>query len=459
MNLGQSYTGKISDILNKLVSSDRRLNFEQLLALVLICVSVYFVINKPGMASLGFLAFSLLMPIVFHYPKLFFILLIGGKMMINGFYNVYIFGDINLLKIIGALVPLFLIAYMMIKRIDFNLYPLSKLIFIFLAEVVVSSIITIVGTRSFNDVEKLLRLLNGLTFYFAIPLIFKKEKDVKSLTKAWLISACFPLALAIYQIFTGRLHIQVASSVEGIHRVAGIYHDISSIYMAAIIFVLLIFLYHNTIRRRYTQVLFYACLALASFVIYRTYSKIAALILSVIMMIYSIRTRSRLFLLCTLILIIAIFFTASSGIYKRIERDITVREQFGDRIMFTGRVGLWRENIDSFMKYSLLNKLIGHETFGVHNDFLRILLDNGILGFIIYTSLLIAITAKIMNGLKFQADPFTADLIFIAFLSHIAFVIISFGLTPTQYTDYQWFHWGFLGIAMRRIYMYEREMP
>ena len=229
-----NFTAKTDDLINSIYS----INVEKILITLMLILSLYFVISKPSALAFGFLSVALLVPIFFRYPKNFFLILIAGKMIVNGLYNQYIYGGINVLKIIGAIVPILLIIYILIKRIDFRSYQFYLLIFLFVLEVILSSFLTIYTTRNFADAEKFLRLLNGISCYFAIPLLIKSKKDIRLLLTAWAISVCVPITLGVYQIFTGHLNIQQATGIIGFYRLSGIYHDVVSMYYAGLILIM-----------------------------------------------------------------------------------------------------------------------------------------------------------------------------------------------------------------------------
>jgi O-antigen ligase len=239
-------------------------------------------------------------------------------------------------------------------------------------------------------------------------------------------------------------------------------------YIPGLIFILVLFIFQDRFKviSKSNQLsfnfVFYLLLGIASLVIYRTYSKAGAIALAVILILFAFMHKNRILLFMSCIVVFMIFFTESSGVYKRFERDLAIREQFGDygkTLMFTGRVGLWEKNWDRFLYYQPIHKIFGYEGgMGTHSDYLRILLDNGIIGFILYLSILIMVFLKLMNGIKMKQDPFLWKIIVSALFSHISFVIISFGLTPSLQVDIQWFHWGIVGIALTKMRDLEKSI-
>ncbi len=447
-------TGKFNQLLN----SRRSLNYEQILTMVMVIVSVVYIIVKPGIAALGVLVFALLLPIIFRYPKVFLFILIAGKMLINAMYNVYIFGDVNILKIIGVFVPSFLIMYMLIKKVKINSYPFYALVLIFLAETVVSTLITLYGVRDVTAVVKLLRLSNGFACYFAIPLIFESDNDLKLFFKAWLTSISFPVLIGLYQIYTGQFHFQVTPGVGAHYRISGFYHDIASIVYPALILILIIFFYFKRFQARRMTIAFYVLLGVSSLVIYRTYSRWGTFALAIFLIVFSIYYRRRILMIVSFFVVFLIFFSEQSGIYKRFEHEAVITGKFGDKLRFTGRYGIWQRNLAQYINYRPLYKLFGYTASGnPHNDFLRILLDYGLAGLILFVALLVSILIKLYRNIHSNKDFLTTRLIFIAFLSHLAYIAISFGLTPSLWTDYQWFHWGLVGMALKRIHDLEKK--
>jgi O-antigen ligase len=103
-----------------------------------------------------------------------------------------------------------------------------------------------------------------------------------------------------------------------------------------------------------------------------------------------------------------------------------------------------------WQKLGIINKLLGSgqaNTGGGHNDYLRILINAGILGLIAYLVLLIAIGLGVMRNLTKHRNPLNL----MALIIYCAWMIDTLGLTPGLYPNYQWYVWGFIGIALKGV--------
>ena len=106
----------------------------------------------------------------------------------------------------------------------------------------------------------------------------------------------------------------------------------------------------------------------------------------------------------------------------------------------------WENGMQDFGALSILNKLFGSkETIGYpENYYLRVLWDNGIIGFMIYITL-IAITGYflIKRYIKHK-NPIVLG----GILVWIFYLLNSIGSYPMLNPVFQWFMWGMVGFIV-----------
>ena len=112
-------------------------------------------------------------------------------------------------------------------------------------------------------------------------------------------------------------------------------------------------------------------------------------------------------------------------------------------------MNIWESGYDLFKHSSLQNIIFGmgkysFYTISAHNDILRVLFANGIIGLIVYLALLGKAGFLVVKRFVRGRSPFAL----LGVLTFIALIIDSIGTMPTMYPGYQWFAWGVLGLAL-----------
>ena len=120
----------------------------------------------------------------------------------------------------------------------------------------------------------------------------------------------------------------------------------------------------------------------------------------------------------------------------------------GARI-FQGRIIGWKHGLNEFFNAPLLEQLIGtgDMAFGAHNDYLRVLISNGFLGFGIYIFMLIYAGFKILRQVIFNASALNV----IGLMLYLWWIIDAIGSVVGMYPETQWFIWGMIVLTFRGV--------
>jgi O-antigen ligase len=114
-----------------------------------------------------------------------------------------------------------------------------------------------------------------------------------------------------------------------------------------------------------------------------------------------------------------------------------------------GRMIVWENKLAQWKAAGLIEKSIGSgkPAAGSHNDYIRVLVSNGIIGLIIYSFMLLFIGLRVLILNFASRTPLNV----IALMLFLMWLVDSIGLTPGAYPAYQWYVWGFVGLAVRGV--------
>ena len=135
------------------------------------------------------------------------------------------------------------------------------------------------------------------------------------------------------------------------------------------------------------------------------------------------------------------------------ERDIAVQQgEIESKYVLSGRGIIWEDNLAYFKNEGgILGEIVGYgKNFGVHNEWLRIMLFGGVLSLIIFILLQLTVFFKLIT---FLLPKFSFNAIFIILL-FLTYLIDCIGVTPGLYQQYNWYLWGMIGCC----YFYGEEI-
>ena len=104
--------------------------------------------------------------------------------------------------------------------------------------------------------------------------------------------------------------------------------------------------------------------------------------------------------------------------------------------------------MEKFKSQNVLNIFLGskHILAYPENDYLRVLWDNGIIGFLIFISLLACTFYFLVNRYSLMGN----SLVLAGIIVFIMYLINSLGSYPMLNPAFQWFVWGIIAIQFPR---------
>jgi hypothetical protein len=355
----------------------------------------------------------------------------------------------------SALITFLLLAHMALARNDKSLMrmPLKGIWLAYSIYIIFFSIIIAYSDELRTGANIFLRYINGIIGFYFLQAFFRQGNRFKWFLWALILGGLFPMSLGLYQALTG-LQWREAQA-EGLVRNIGIWHDGVNMrtYALQTIFGLLLYsaLYVKT-RNIPLKAMTMGYLAISTVVMMRVYSKAAILTFALWVLCWTILRRqfAVLAVLAVAGLLITTYFAGDliDQIGTLFNKELGfVSGKVEGKMTFQGRWFGWVEMMGEWERLPAMSQLFssGKIAIGAHNDFLQMLFHGGIVGLVMYLSLLIVIGVRIGRNLLAKADEMAVA----ALMVFLMWLIDAIGLVPSAYPAEQWLIWGLIGMSLR----------
>jgi len=420
------------------------------------CLGIIFVLFFSVLAGLnaldGICLFFLLGFAIFLFARPFwgFLSLIILRPMIDR-WGTQSFGpealSLNYNSLLGILVVLWGGVLIFQKRKEIRnlpaIIPLA-LLGVFLLLSALWSISGLDGLREF------LRIASIFVLYGAAFLLIREKRHLRQLVYAFLMSACVPLIFGICQFFTGK-----GETIFGEYftRLYGTFYYPNSFAFFLVFIIALLFLMFNEAREKLGKFFYVILGIITSFVLLGTYTRGAWMAALIIFFVFGVLKFRRLLLGGALLLILIYLFVP---IVQERLGDIISLEPFSSLIW---RLRLWTNMLPFFYAKPILGyglasfQILSQNLQGLsmasvpeaHNDYLRLLIETGVIGLGLYLALYLRLFIfNLKNFFKIK-DKFLKDLSLTAVLLVGVFLAVSLGDNILRGTATEWCFWAYLG--------------
>jgi len=326
--------------------------------------------------------------------------------------------------------------------------PLLTPISIFLIIALVSCFFSV---NLITSLTEWMRLFSLFGLYLLAYLLIKTQKDLMKLTKIIVLSIFIPVLLALYQFLTKT---GVTIPLDDIYnRIFGTFEHprLLAFYLIIPLF-LAIFITLKKNRRGVINYFFLILVLLYTTTLLMTYTRGAWLAFLIVLIIIG-AIKYHKFALTAIVLLLIIYLTIQP-INIRVNSFFNP-DSYGS---IQWRYHLWQETA----LYTVRKPILGYGTgtapevihnlrgfdlgsIHPHNDYLKILLENGLLGLLAYLGLIIFVFIRLFKKLPQEKEPDTKTLILVAIGLSFGLYIISFGDNILRNTALQWIYWALLG--------------
>ena len=408
----------------------------------------------------------------FKYPRWAIAGMIIVKPIIDLTWEYNVIFDINFLKVYAGMFAILGIAYVVRHRIKIVQNPVSLVWLIFLFFSFVSIFLISNGTLLIDKVDYFLRVLSGFVVLILFAHLFDYEKDKKFVLAIFIIAGIMPMLFWLVNVLSGN---PIVSNDE-LRRIIGPYDRFwqFNFYSTQTIICCLAYLaitnkramtentdthnskLHGIIKRHRCPKFSLANVGLLLMsiigigMVYTCYSKGAWITLFVCFFLwFMLRKKIWQTIMVPIAAAIVIFiypFAADFQKTFRNEIDYFFYNSDVKESVFRGRLTRWEVGMDDFTKLPVINKLFGAEKLIGHpeNYYLRVLWDTGIIGFIVYITLLCLTGYLLIRAYVKNKDPIVLS----GMLILIFYILNSIGAYPMFAPAFQWFMWGMTGFVL-----------
>ena len=277
------------------------------------------------------------------------------------------------------------------------------------------------GTHQFRDFSKL--TLPFVFFFYTRTCILEKDK-IDSFFKFYIIGFFIPLILSTICIVLG-LNIQAVEFLSKVPRHSGVYNGAHTLayQMSFFSFVFCYNLFLSDNKNRNIKIFCWIMFIFTVFCLFKSYTRTAYIGFVLFWGIFFFGNNRKYFYILAMILVIigTLFSYQLSNIFlkQKGEADLNVAS--------SGRIEIWEAYSSSFIDSSFPEKVLGKGigwkvpgTPGAHNEFLQLLIENGLVGLFLYASILISILIDIFSCRNVKIKYFFGGIL-------IPLIIMSFG--------------------------------
>jgi O-antigen ligase len=372
------------------------------------------------------------------------------------FWEQRIYG-FSVLDFLGAGVPVAVLLSIFLARPRFLHLPLASPILVWAVIVWVSAgVYVAVAGNSLVVVENTLRYTCGVPIFLLTVMVVTDFERVWRLLRLWLLGAV-PVA-AIFYGYGERL----AMEYHGVVRMKAFYHDVVTPAVVGCMSMLIsLFLLGLGRMRRWRPTWILALLISVGVfgrLVYLTFHNALAGVAFLSTTAFLFLRRRFAFLGVALVLLVGL--SQTDRVQQRWWREIAILRGEQDPIAFaSGRPNQWRFYVGRFRDMERMDQCLGvHGTWGdPENQFIQLLGDLGpVLG--LYTlGLVVWVLWTVYRWSKQEADPERK-----LFLQFVAAVLLGSGAawitaTPLTYSNFQWFLFCLVGLAVAVRVQSERE--
>ncbi len=429
------------------------------------------------MDAISFLLLLYVASLIFlllHNARYGIIMFFGTKFTIDLFWNYDLFQNINVLKLLGLIFPLFCLWYYIRfrPRLTPGLIPILILV-IFILNLVSGLWGFVVNAYAIypvphtpvsvhNLLDWNLRFFNFAGAILITPTILNQPDDLKLLFRSVLISTLIPATIGIFQLIQlpyDRLF-EVGSepySAQLFHRITAAYHDPVTFAIAMFVALMICTFLLYTESSKELRALYVGYAITCSILLYFTFSRTFWIGFTIFMLLFLlIRRQYRLMVCCVVVLLAFILFLPTTQ--KRFEREISFLKdprQYERMDEFqkigSGRLWLWNDARKHFLKLDVVSMIIGSgRSFGSHNQYIAWILRNGIIGLLVWTFFLYNIALLLWSSYRDGLPQEKPERQFSLLLFMITIVFINMAAQPWDNMTYSCFFWTVIGIFLNR---------
>ena len=444
----------------QLSNVERRAHFSKIggvvaLAIGLTCILV--ALSVKSVVALFFVLIVVLFLLLDLKSFLFSLILLRVNLdAFHGKLNISLgeYRELSLPTILGIIIFFTGLAYLATRKTNFWKMPAVRPYVFFFGACLASFLLS---GGAMNTLGELMELGSFLFLYVMTVDILQDEKDIKKAVNLLILSSLIPLGMGFIELFT-KFDFHQIMGLEPSYRLYSVttHCNVYAFYLVTLsILVTSILLQEKSHSKR--QGLF-VLLGLLAIQLIFTYARGVWISLVLALLILGIVKHRKLFILTPLGIGLAIYLFPSI-----VERFAPVMNSGSlENTSLAWRINLWLLSINYFIQHPIFGIGFGNYIFvehdmidvyiGAHNDYLRILVETGVIGFSCFIGLLLSLLRLGIRAYKKSHSTYHKHLC-LGFLGLLAaYVVTSTSENFFNQGTIQWYFWTYAAV-IAAIYM------
>ncbi|MBI2165010.1 MAG: O-antigen ligase family protein [Chloroflexi bacterium] len=377
----------------------------------------------------------------------------------------------NLLRLWGAAAPLAGFMVISVRRIPFMRYSVTSPMMAFFALNLLGPAFLSIPSNRFGAFMDLFRIAGPFVFFILAAHSWGSEKGLGRYFKLALASG---LSLIAVLTMAGVFGIGFANPNRysggealrelGVGRMVALYHDAWVVVAHLLVATAVLLFFLGRARTQRQKLLLLGLLALVAFLMYHTFLRAGWVAFVAELLAWCLLKRHRaltIFLLLSMLIFVAVQRDFLVNFYADIVGLFRGGSAYWSDTIFQGRGLIWRAQLSYLRDSPMVNVLLGlglrtnediaEATFFVygradaHNDFIRILVDNGVIGLLLYLWLMVALFRPAYQLMRRGSQEVSLAAISLLVMG-VGYLIMSLTGRPTLFPPFTWFLWGLAGV-------------
>lgn len=356
-------------------------------------------------------------------------------------------GDLNIASLLSILLIVAGAIYLISNRTRISRLPATIPFAIFIL-VAFASVLT--SSTKLAGVADWLRVASTFVIYLVVIQVFRSKRSINRLVNAILVSSIIPLAVGAYQVMNNAGSLAVTASGE-FERIFGTFGHPNSFgfYLVLVLAIAIPLFIENTEPAK--KILLGLLIASCSTMLILTFARGAWIGLVVALTVMAmIRYKKMLYWLPIILIAMFVLFPQIANRFQDVVQGGQAAGSFGWRLNF------WDQGFFDLVKQRpLLGFGIGSFPFfkgnDAHNDYLRLAVEVGIPGVLLYLTTLYVVGKTTWQAVKKLVDPFDIAIAvgFLGFLA--AYLVMSIADNLVKGMAMQWYFWVLAAVVLRTI--------
>jgi O-antigen ligase len=383
-----------------------------------------------------------------------FLVLVATKSIVDAFWETK-FGPLSILSIQGILIPvLFYKVLLQRKAIPKFWLGNAKLYIIALS----LGLFWALAVEPIATIETVVLNLNIYLGFILIPLLITDQKRLKQFLLALIIGGVFPIAVSIFQLQSGIVFQERAT--VGLTRYVGFYHDAFPTRFYGLMTLFSILLYQTIFKvKNIVLKLFLIAMAGGALLsIYAVFSKAGVGVIGLWVVLLLLFSKSKVKQVFSIVVGISVIFlvfgdAVSSNIEQLFSKEVNYQsgENTDARYTLAGRGYIWQKYWNFWTtEQSVFFQWLGDGIIKpVHNEFLRVLMTNGIIGVLL---LVMFFLKQAKSTFKIHKNVRVFGMMLLGM-----YLVDCIGLVPGIYYYYNILVWGIFGILLMKPQLFIKQ--